>query len=115
MIIEKVVQELQGYQFNLTREKTLQNELNEVLAPLGFLREYKLGDGSVIDFYHPQEKLGIEVKLKGNPMRIYKQCEKYCKYDSINEIMLISNKSMGFPEFIQGKKAYFFSLGRAWL
>lgn len=100
---------------NLMDEKTIQAEIFIHLEPLGFEREYRLSKGSIVDFYRPLDGLAIEVKVKGSPMRIYEQLERYCKFDQVRSILLVTNKSMGLPEEINGKQAYVASLGEAWL
>ena len=61
------------------------------------------------------DSVGMEVKLKGAAMAIYKQCERYCSYPKVEELILITNRSMGFPKEINGKATYLLSLGKGWL
>lgn len=47
--------------------------------------------------------------------KIYKQCERYANFDQVKQLVLITNRSMGFPETINNKPCYVINIGRAWL
>jgi hypothetical protein len=107
--------ECSKYRLNTYNEKELQEQLdNLILNKLGFQREYKLDNKSIIDFYH-DKGIGIEVKVKGQYMSIYRQCKRYCKNDKIKYLILISAKTMGLPNEIEGKPAFVVTLGTSWL
>lgn len=115
MEVKDIMKELEGYRFTLTKEKILQNELDTILGPLGFEKEYYLNSKNIIDFYHPELKIGIEVKIKGSGPAIIAQCKRYCSIDKVKELLLVSNKSVSLPEKLEGKDCHFFKLGTAWL
>ena len=86
-----------------------------------FYREYRLDEKNTPDFLVATSLLpivkgiAIEVKIKGSARKIYKQCERYCQFESVSELLLITNRSMGFPKEINGKPCYFLNIGKAWL
>jgi hypothetical protein len=59
--------------------------------------------------------IAVECKLRGQRKAIYKQLRRYAHHNDVNEIVLITNTSMGLPQRIEGKPAYYASLGIAWL
>lgn len=111
----QVLLSLKSKRFTLENEKTLQREIFEILAPIhpDIIKEFVIDSKSDIDFFI--DGIGIEVKIKGGKMSIYKQCERYCKDDKITSLILVTNRSMGFPKKINGKDCYYLNLGKAWL
>lgn len=114
----QVVSLLKKYRFNVTDEKALQVQIHEVLLNDGGFqveREYALDNDrkSIIDFLI--DNTGIEVKIKGSKLSIYKQVERYCSYEKIKNIVLVTNVATGFPPEINGKNCYLVNLGKAWL
>lgn len=118
MIIEQVISALKSKRFNLHDEKALQKEIDNVLAValphLTIAREFVLNQHNIIDFLI-DNSLGIEVKIKGGKRDLYRQCERYCEFDVIQQFLLITNLSIGFPEQINGKDCYVLKLGTSWL
>jgi hypothetical protein len=109
---------LKQKRFLLHDEKELQREIHsgllEVMDPGFVIKELELSPESIIDFF-VYDGIGIELKIKGSKRQIYRQCERYCQFDVIKSLILITNLSMGFPEQINGKDCYVLKLGRAWL
>lgn len=118
MIVAQVISALKGKRLNLQDEKALQKEIYNVLAvalpQLPIAREFVLDEHSIIDFLI-NNSLGIEVKIKGGKRDLYRQCERYCEFDLIEQLLLITNLSIGFPEQINGKDCYVLKLGTSWL
>lgn len=106
---------LSKYRLPLSNEKALQSEIGELLTANGIKHEREVGlsDKDRIDFM--VGSVGMEVKLKGSAVEIYKQCKRYCGYPEVKELILITNRSMAFPNEINGKPTYSLSLGRRWL
>lgn len=106
---------LSRYQFPLSTEEALQRQIEGVLKHHGFpyVREYRLDPKNRIDFFCGG--VGIEVKIKGSAMSIYRQCERYCQFPQIEIFLLITNKAMGFPKELKGKPCYVINVGVAWL
>ena len=114
-MIEKIINILSKQRFGLQDEKVLQRQIAEVFVSnnIHCEKEYRLDKNNIPDFFI--NGLAIEVKIKGPKKSIYKQCERYSKFDSVNNILLITNRSMGFPELLNEKPCYVLNLGRAWL
>lgn len=99
----------------LSNEKALQAAISVALTASGIKhdREVRLSDKDCIDFM--VGSVGMEVKLKGPAVAIYKQCKRYCGYPEVQELLIVTNRSMGLPNEIDGKPTYLLSLGKGWL
>ena len=115
MKTELILQVLSGQRFDLSSEKALQIEIKERLFETGVLaeKEYRLSIKDIPDFFC--DGIAVEVKIKGSATEIFKQCQRYCEFDQVKELLLITNRSMGFPKEINGKPCYVLNLGNAWL
>jgi hypothetical protein len=116
--IAHIISVLSKKRFVLHDEKALQREVYNTLLheiPKEFVeKEYVLDKDNSIDFLL-YSCIGIEVKIMGAKRAIYRQCTRYCKFDQIASLLLVTNVSMGFPEQINGKDCYIIKLGKAWL
>lgn len=101
--------------FSLENEKQLQAEIAQRLEKynIPYMREHHLDARNIIDFY--SFGTGIEIKISGSAKEIYRQCERYCQFEQVKSLILVTNRSMGFPEAINGKRCYILNLGKAWL
>ncbi len=115
--VQSVFSALKHQRFTLQDEKILQTEISDALnfSWIGHHREFRLDNESILDFFLPTYGIGMEVKIKGRPRSILRQCERYAAFPCVKELIVISNKSMGFPEQINGKPVYFLKLSNAWL
>lgn len=106
---------LEGRCFDLGNEARLQQEIARVFDEknIPYNREVVLSNQDRIDFM--VNNIGIEIKINGSSSEIFRQCRRYCRHNEVDELILASNKAMGLPENIEGKSAFFFHLGRAWL
>jgi hypothetical protein len=102
--------------FTLEDEKTLQAQIALKLNTNGFpyLREFHLDEKNIPDFI-VNENIVIEVKLKGTATQIYYQCERYCKFDEVRALILVTNKSMTLPTSINGKLSFVVNISESWL
>lgn len=117
-IVKNVFDVISGQRFPLQDEKQLQRDIFKLLNKQfgkSVERERALDDKrkSIIDFFI--SGVGIEVKIKAQKRAIYDQCERYCSFDEIKAIILITNQSMGFPKELKDKDCYVLNLGLAWL
>jgi len=114
-MINTILKTLYSHRFPLVVEKETQAAIEEKFAENGvpYSREHRLDEKNIPDFF--VDGIAIEVKIKGNAKQIYKQCERYCKFDEVKKLILVTNRSMGFPKEINGKDCYFINLGKAWL
>ena len=118
MTAAQIVQLLAKKRFVFSTEKDVQVDIEKVLKEAGVehKREVILDDKNTIDFMvGPEGPVGMEVKIKGVKAGIYKQLERYAKFDSISELILITSKSMGIPSTINGKPVYVINMSKAWL
>jgi hypothetical protein len=112
--ITQIIQTIKNSKFPLHDEKELQAAINEKLNIFpGKIREFELSKSSVVDFFI--NGIAIEVKIKQSARSIYRQCQKYCKHESVKSLILITNRTMGFPDTIEDKPCYLIILGKAWL
>jgi hypothetical protein len=113
-----IIQHLSRFAFPMHSEKETQAEIAKALTKGGFVfeREKRLSAEDIPDFL-VKDGIVIEVKLRTgiSKMNIYRQLERYSRHETVKEIILVSNITMGLPPEINGKPAYFLSLGRAWL
>lgn len=115
-MVEKVIDVLRRARLNLATEKATQRDLAQVLRSAGidFKAEHKLDAHNRPDFFI--EGIALEVKInKGAVKQIYKQCERYCEFPEVKALILVTNRTMGFPPELKGKPCYVISLGKAWL
>lgn len=104
-----------SYRFPLEKEKETQEAIEKRLVEnrIDYKREYHLDSDNIPDFFI--DGVAVEIKVKGNARNIYRQCERYCQFDEVKALILVTNRSMGFPPEINGKPCYVINLGRAWL
>jgi len=115
MTAGEIIGILAKYRFDTSCEATLQAQIENVLQESGieYQREVHLSLRDRIDFL--VHGIGIEVKITGSAKAIFRQCQKYCTYDQIESFILVSGRSMGLPETIEGKPCYYHNLGQSWL
>ncbi len=115
-MINKVLKILYSHRFPLVVEKETQAAIEQrfVENEIPYSREHNLDEKSIPDFFI-DGSIAVEVKIKGSAKQIYRQCERYCKSDEVKKLILVTNRSMGFPAQINGKDCYFVNLGKAWL
>lgn len=113
--ILRVIRVLSKERLPLQNEKDLQEKIQRLLYEnkLVFNREQKLDEDNIPDLF--DYDIAIEVKTKGSRREIFRQCERYCKFDQVKALILITNRSMGLPKEINGKPCYLVNLGKAWL
>lgn len=112
-IVQKIKERVEGRIYDLSDEKATQQQIEEALSDMNISREYRLSATHVVDFL--VEGLAVEVKVKGQATAILRQCESYCEYDDVKGLLLITSRSMGFPEEINDKPCYYISLSKGML
>lgn len=100
----------------IKEEIHIHNEIKSLLEKnhVDFTYEKKLGKGNRIDFLL-DNGIGIEVK-KGKPNRtqVMKQLDRYSSFDSINETILVIERSIDLPNEINGKRCSVIALNKLW-
>lgn len=119
-ISQKLLDVLVGYRYPLGDEKQLQHHLEQKLIEhdLSYQREVLLMNQfdepcGLIDFLI--DGVGVELKVKGQKMATYRQIVRYCESSAIKQIVLLTNRTMGLPQLINGKPCTVISLGMAHL
>ena len=115
--ITELMQVLSKARFSLENEKKLQLEIEQKIVQLNidYQKEYRLGKGSVPDFFIVTEGIVIEIKIKGSASKIYAQLSRYASFECVHHIILVTNRTMGLPAKINNKPTYMIKLGKAWL
>lgn len=98
-------------------EKELHQEIANLLSAekISYIKEFRLDTNNIPDFFLTDEGVAVEVKIKGSKRSIYSQCERYCQFPQVQKLLLVTNKSMGFPPEINGKDCFIVNIGKAWL
>jgi len=114
-VLNYLVDILTAGRFDYIDEVVCQNQIEEHLLKLeiNYKREYRLGDGGIVDFYFPKSGIGLEVKAskQWSKIKVFRQCERYCKNPQIKGLLLATARSQALPESIEDKPVEVFSLG----
>lgn len=96
-------------------ESEMQQTIEKALTQGGyqFSREHRLSDKDVIDFL--VDGVGIECKVKGQPMAIHRQAERYLRHDEVEAIIIVTAKHMGTPGLYNEKPIEIVKVGKSWL
>lgn len=110
---------LSRQRLDATAEKKAQGQLEASLTENGysFVREKRLSDTDIVDFFLNLDgcTIALELKAKAQRMRIFRQLERYAKYDNVDAVVLLTATAMQLPELIEGKPAFVSSMGAGWL
>ncbi len=101
---------------NVQDESICQNEISEILSYEGvpFTREKVIGASERIDFLC-YGCIGIEVKLRGSAWNIARQIKRYDKSDIVQELVLVTSRSVDPTPIGLSKPLEIVFLSRAWL
>lgn len=114
---KEIVVAISKKRFTLSTEKDIQAEMMDLLTSkldTSIQREFHFDDKNIIDFFI-DNSIGIEVKIKGNRKDIYRQCVRYCKFESLKVLILATTAAMGMPSIINNKPIIIINLSKAWL
>ena len=97
----------------VSSEHALQQALGSALTQIGvdWQPEARLGAGERIDFL--VGRIGIEAKTRYPKRSIFRQLERYARYETIDALILVTGTAMGLPAELSGKPLYYVSLGRS--
>ena len=106
---------LGAWRLELANEATLQAQIAAALelAGLPFEREAWLSARERIDFL--VGPVGMEVKVKGGPTEIARQCARYCATGRISALVLATSRRIGLPPELEGVPCRELNLARSWL
>jgi len=87
---------LKSYRYTVGCEDAFQRGVEQALLAHGivFFREHLLGRRyGRIDFYVPDARLGIELKVKGSPSQVLRQLHRYAHCPDISALILLTARS----------------------
>lgn len=115
MDIETLIKILQSARIPYSTEVEMQNAIEELLKEktIPYFREYSLSKRDRVDFM--VGGIAIECKVRGQPMAVYKQIERYTEHEEVEAVVVFTGRHMGLREHINGKPIYIISAGAAWL
>lgn len=113
---ELLMKILSRYPFSIQNEILCQNGIEQKLKLHGvpYEREVVLGKFGTIDFV-VAGTVGIEIKIKGQRMPVYRQCVRYCKSGIIHKLLLATMHPLSLPSEIEGIPAEVVSMASAQL
>src|SRR5215510_3383221 len=91
-VAESFVELICGYRYITGNEIDLQDGLSRVfdLNQVTYVREYDLGPNSGrIDFFLPDSRIGVELKVQGSPTGVLRQLYRYTLSPSIDSLILV--------------------------
>jgi len=112
---DTIIATLSALRFNCDNEQQMQDGIEQALKDAGIWaeREYRLSVEDRIDFYVHHPRIGIEVKVKGSPSDVLRQCLRYANYKVIKGIVLVTSRlRLSLPDTLAGKPARTLSLWR---
>lgn len=115
--MEKIIKALKSIRINpIEDEYILHDVVAQTLADAGikFIKEYKLGNRSRVDFF-TENGVAIEIK-KGKPYSrtVIEQLKKYSQFDEVRGIILVIEKNMDIPLAMNGKPCLSIGLNKLW-
>lgn len=106
---------LQGHRLVYADEKVCQDQIEAILFAKGidYRREYRLGDAGICDFYFPNSRIVLEAKAfkSWSKLKVYRQCERYCRRPEVAGLLLATGKAQGLPTVIAEKPVRVHQLG----
>lgn len=105
-MLERIANVIAGYRYRFTNEDDLQRQLAHVLAfihgddPASVIpgasvsREARVSSRDRFDLFvvaHPY-RIVIEVKIKGSPSDVERQCQRYAQISNIDAVILVTSK-----------------------
>lgn len=117
--IETLYDQLAQFPLRIGHEKRAQADLEQHLVSGGipFAREVVLSQQDIPDFVIDTDAgaVVVELKIRAQRKRIYKQLERYAQHKAVVALILVTATPMGLPEVINEKPAFVLSIGQGWL
>jgi hypothetical protein len=115
--MDEIINILKGLRIPvMTDEYTLQSNIADLLRTNGvsFIKEYRLGRGSRVDFL-TSNGIAIEIK-KGKPNKasVHNQLQRYAEHEEIQGIILVVETSLTVPGIVAGKPCRTLGLQKLW-
>jgi hypothetical protein len=117
---EQIAMRLRSFRMRTGQESDFQHDVATILARDGcvFEREYDLGPGrGRIDFYLPEIRTGLELKVKGTLADVARQLQRYATSREIEALVLVTGRTRlaAMPETLGGKPVHLVSIWSALL
>ena len=100
-------------------EKQAQEAMAKSFDTVGisYVREFRLSARDIVDFLIDcgVDQIAVELKIKGAPRAICRQCERYCAHEAVGALVLATRRAMSLPPLLHGKPCVVASLGVGWL
>jgi hypothetical protein len=95
MTAETISWYLMAFKFRYQSEIELHEGITLALTAMRaeFVREYRLTEKDRLDFYLPNERIAIEVKIKGSAAEVLRQLTRYAEHDEIQSIVLVTTRT----------------------
>lgn len=111
-----LVEHLKRARLRHTSEFVMQGDLYQLLDDLKiqYAEEARLSAKDIVDVL-TADGVAIECKIKGQPMAIWRQIERYAQYEEVKSIILLTAKHMGVKPEIGGKPVHIVKVGMGWI
>ena len=100
---------LSRYRFTSHDEHRLYPLMEQVLRDAGFtfVREHPLDAKSRLDFWLPELRVALEVKVRGAPHAVLRQVRRYAEHPAVGAVLLATTvaKLAVVPEILESKPA----------
>lgn len=92
--LDALIVGLTGYRWTCGVELGFQNAVAAWLDHhhVNYRREYDLGTGP-IDFYFPDYRIGLELKVKGSVPAVLRQLQRYAQSSEIDALILLTGRA----------------------
>ena len=105
--LDQVLALLRGYRYPINTEAALQVAVEKVLTDAGirFVRELVLDPTNRLDFYLPDLRVALELKIKGSVAEVTRQLFRYTQDDRIDVVVLMTSRytHCDVPNVMRGK------------
>jgi hypothetical protein len=105
--IEHLSSVLGRYRFNFSNEKELQAGIKKAFDTIDgvFIAEHRLSNEDIVDFFWPEKKIAVEVKIDHSLSALTRQIHRYAQHESVLGILVVTSKMRltGLPEEINHK------------
>jgi hypothetical protein len=102
-----VARAIRGRVLVAASELELQAQIADELFSAGiwYERERHLGLAGTIDFYVPEARLGVEIKVDGSPSAVLQQLFRYAGSEDVRALLLVTTRAThrGLGGVLQGK------------
>lgn len=103
---------LRAARYRMGTEALLHDDVERHLrsGAIPYEREHRLGPGERLDFLIA-EHIAVELKIRAQRKSIYRQLDRYARYEIIEGLILVTASALGMPKEIGGKPIYVVQLG----